>query len=128
MQVLKTSLLLVGLLALSTSYAQKAELDAIDAMAKSDRAACEPMKGNAKDICQAEAKGKERVAKAELKFKLSSSDRDRAALAAAKAEAVYAVAKEKCEDQTDAEQQRACKAQAKAAEKAQRAATKPTSS
>lgn len=128
MQALKTSLLLAGLLAFSTGYAQKAEGEAIAAQAKSDKAACEPMKGNAKDVCMAEAKAKEKVAKAELKFRTTSSDRDRVALARTKAEAEYEVAKEKCEDQADAAQQKACKDQAKAAEKAQRAATKPATS
>jgi hypothetical protein len=125
MQGFKTSLLLAGLLAASTSFAQKAEADAIEAQAKADKAACEPMKGNAKDVCVAEAKAKEKVAKAELRFKTSSSERDRIALATAKAEAEYDVAKEKCEDQANLEQQRACKAQAKATEKAQRDAAKP---
>src|SRR5205085_3513976 len=44
----------------------KAEKDKIEAQYKTDKASCDGMKANAKDICQAEAKGKENVAKAQL--------------------------------------------------------------
>ena len=50
----------------STRQARKTEENRIEAQAKAERQKCDPMKGNAKDICQAEAKGKEKVAKAEL--------------------------------------------------------------
>ena len=153
MSMLKTSLMLAGLLALSTAQAQSttgtagtgatkpaaqtemrtgatmtkdqadAAHDRIEQTAKADKKACEPMKGNAKDICEAEAKAKEKVAKAELKYKVSGEDRDRVKLAELKAEANYEVAKEKCEDQ-EGDAQRACKKQAKATEDAARAEAK----
>ena len=64
----------------------------------SDTAACNAMKGNAKDICIEEAKGREKVAKAELESNYKPSDKSRNAVRIAKAEAAYAVAKEKCDD------------------------------
>ena len=45
--------------------AKNAEEERIEADAKAAKAKCEPMKGNEKDLCQAEAKAKEKVAKAE---------------------------------------------------------------
>ena len=46
--------------------AHNAEEDRIEAQAKADKAKCDALKANAKDICMAEAKGQEKVAKAEL--------------------------------------------------------------
>jgi hypothetical protein len=148
MTTLKTSLLLAGLLAFSGVHAQTtqttpttppggttahtqdpkaaqamAKIDQIEQTAKADKKACEGMKGNAQDICQAEAKAKEKVAKAEVRFQQSGSERDRVNLGEMKAEAAYEVAKEKCEDQ-QGDAQKACKAQAKATEKAARAEAK----
>jgi hypothetical protein len=62
----------------SERQARKAEEERIEAQAKADKAKCDPMKGNAKDICQAEAKGKEKVAKAELDAKYAK-DKERSA-------------------------------------------------
>ena len=68
--------------------------------AKADKAKCDGMKANAKDICMAEAKGKEKVAKAELDAK-HAKDKVKAEqkVKEAKAEASYDLAKEKCDDQ-----------------------------
>lgn len=65
---------------------------------KADKAACAPLAGNPKDICVAEAKGKEKVAKAELEdsYKMTRDTRYKARIA--KGEADYAVANEKCDD------------------------------
>lgn len=145
MSMLKASLLLAGVLAMSAPYAQtatpsatapaataekpahgmtrdqkKAEEDRIEETAKSEKKACKSMSGNAKDVCEAEAKAKEKVAKAELEYKYSATDRNRVKLANMKAEAEYEVAKEKCEDQSGAAQT-ACKKQAKDHEQAARA-------
>ena len=46
--------------------AYKAAHEKIEAQAKSEKKACASMKENAKDVCQAEAKAKEKIAKAEL--------------------------------------------------------------
>jgi hypothetical protein len=78
----------------------KAEDEQIEATYKADKAKCDGLKANAKDICMAEAKGKEKVAKAELHAK---NDKDQAnaqkKVTEAKAEAAYDVAKQKCQDQ-----------------------------
>jgi hypothetical protein len=62
------------------------------------KTACGSLSGNAKDICIAEAKGKEHVARAELlasyKPGLKSSNKVRIATA----QANYAVAKQRCDD------------------------------
>lgn len=72
--------------------------DRIAAAYKTDKAACDPMKGNAKDICVIEAKGKEKIAKAELEVSYKPTRKSRYEPSIAKAEADYAVAKEKCDD------------------------------
>lgn len=65
---------------------------------KVDKKACGALAGNAKDICQAEAKGKEKVAHAEVEYQYTGKPRDNEKLAKAKADAAYEVAKEKCDD------------------------------
>ena len=89
------------------------EKDRIEADAKAAKEKCKSMSGNAKDICQAEAKGTEKLAKKELDFKKNPNDKNAADVAKMKAEVAYEVAKEKCEDQKGAEQA-ACKKAAKA--------------
>ena len=42
----------------------KAGKEKIEAQYKADKKACDAMKGNAKDVCKADAKGKDKVAKA----------------------------------------------------------------
>jgi hypothetical protein len=87
--------------------------DKISADYKADKAACDAMKDNAKDVCMEEAKGKEKIAKAELDQKQKPSDGNARKVAEAKVEVAYAVAKEKCDDQKgDAKD--ACVKQAKA--------------
>ncbi len=81
---------------------------------KVDKAACASAKGNAKDICKEEAKGKEKVAIAELDFKRSGTDSDGNKVAVAKANSIYAVAKEVCDDKSG-EAKSLCKTEAKSA-------------
>jgi hypothetical protein len=78
--------------------AAKAEKQRIEADAKSAREKCKDLKGNAKDICTAEAKGQEKIAKAELALKQKDTPKNRYDVAAAKADMDYNVAKEKCDD------------------------------
>jgi hypothetical protein len=87
--------------------------DAIEADAKAAKKACDSMKDNAKDICQAEAKGKEKLAKKELDFKKNPNEKNRVDVEKMKAEVAYEVAKEKCEDQKGADAL-SCKKNAKA--------------
>lgn len=65
---------------------------------KADQKQCATLKANAKDICGAEAKGKEKVARAELEFSYTGKPADGIKVRVAGAEAAYAVAKEKCDD------------------------------
>ena len=92
----------------------KREKDRIEADAKSAKAKCQSLKDNAKDVCQAEAKATEKVAKKELDLRKNPNDKNRADLEKIKVEAAYEVAKEKCEDSKDAGQVASCKKQAKA--------------
>ncbi|VWX63854.1 conserved exported hypothetical protein [Burkholderiales bacterium 8X] len=95
--------------------AYKAEKDKIEASYKADKAACDAMKDNAKDVCQKEAKGKENVAKAELEQQYKPSDSHMRKVAEEKAKMNYEVAKEKCDD-LKGDQKDACTKQAKADE------------
>lgn len=65
---------------------------------KADRASCNPMSGNAKDICVETAKGKEKIAKAEAEAAYKNTPKARESARVAHADATYAVAKEKCDD------------------------------
>jgi len=93
--------------------ARKAEHDRIEADYKADKAKCGPMKGNAKEVCEADAKGKEKVAKAELEQKYEPSDSHARKVDEAKAEHQYNVAKEKC-DAAKGKEEDACEKEAKA--------------
>jgi len=94
----------------------KAAKDKISADYKADKKACDAMKDNAKDICAKEAKGKENIAKADLEQGYKPSDKNMKKAAEAKADSMYAIAREKCEDQKGAAES-ACKKDAKATHK-----------
>jgi hypothetical protein len=70
----------------------------IEADYKASKERCDDLSGNAKDVCQLEAKGAEKVAKAELAVREDDSRKTRFNLLMAKAEADYDVAKERCDD------------------------------
>ena len=93
----------------------KAGKDRVAADYKAAKANCGSLAGNAKDICVAEAKGREKVAKAQLEADYKPTEKNRYDVAAAKAEADYAVAKEKCDDKAGNDKS-VCVKQAKAAE------------
>jgi len=65
---------------------------------KTDKASCDRLSGNAKDICVEEAKGKEKIAKADADAAHEGTPKAREAARVARAEATYEVAKEKCDD------------------------------
>jgi hypothetical protein len=71
-----------------------------DAQNKADKEKCGSMTGNAKDICMEEAKGKLKVARAESEFAYSGKSKDQMNVVVTKANVAYALAKEKCDDQT----------------------------
>ena len=76
----------------------KAEKDKIQANYKVDKTKCDALKDNAKDICDKEAKGKEKVALAELEQQYKPTDKHARSVQEQKIDAVYQVAKEKCDD------------------------------
>ena len=118
----KASLIVAGMLALPlaqaatmTKDAYKSGKDGISAQYKTDKAACAPMSANAKDICQEEAKAKEKVARAELEYGYTGKARDGTKVREVKAKTAYAVAKEKCDDQAGNAKD-VCRKEAKAVE------------
>lgn len=65
---------------------------------KMDKDACASRSGNAKDICLAEANGKEKVAKADAEAAYKNTPKEREDARVTRAEATYNVAKEKCDE------------------------------
>jgi hypothetical protein len=103
----KASLIVTALLSFSVAHAAnltqaqyKADKTRISAEYKADKNACDAFKDNAKDICIEEAKAKEKIALAEREFNYTGKAADQTKLLNAKAKSAYAVAKEKCDDQT----------------------------
>jgi hypothetical protein len=97
----------------TTRQVKNADEDRIEAEYKADKAKCDTMKDNAKDVCEKQAKGKEKVAKAELDAKAKPTAANQRKVQEAKAEAAYDVAKERCDDQKGNEKD-ACQKSAKA--------------
>ncbi len=69
-----------------------------EAQYKTDKDACASRTGNAKDICLAEASGKEKVAKADAEAAYKNTPKAREDARIARAEATYGVAKERCDE------------------------------
>lgn len=115
MLAIASSCLLATQAGAMTQDEYKVTKEKIEAAYKSDKATCDPMKGNAKDVCQKEAKGKENVAKAELEQQYKPSDSNARKVEEEKVKATYDVAKEKCDDQKG-DAKSACEKQAKADE------------
>ena len=65
---------------------------------KIDKDACSSRSGNAKDVCLAEANGKEKVAKADAEATYKNTPNAREEARVARAEAIHSVAKERCDD------------------------------
>jgi len=93
---LAVSPLAVGAVMAKADY--KAAKADISARYKADQAACAGMTGNVKDICSAEATGREKIAYAELIATNEPTSRHRYDVRLAQADAAYAVAIEKCDD------------------------------
>lgn len=79
-----------------TKQAFEAGQDAIERKYRADRKLCERLRGNAKEVCQAQAKGhrKAELALLEARYKRDPDALERARFAAA--DANYQVAREKC--------------------------------
>ncbi len=113
-----TAITLCAASAIASAQAMtKAEYDAakdrIEMNYKTAKKSCDSLKDNAKDICEVEAKGKEKVEKAELEHKYKATLGNARKLEEVKADTTYDLAKEKCEDQAG-DAQKVCKADAKA--------------
>lgn len=99
--------------------------DKISAEYKVAKANCSSLSGNAGDICTAEAKGREGIARADLEVSYKPSSKTRYEAAVAKAEADYGVAKQRCDDKAGnvkdvcVKEAKAAKTTAKADAKAQ---------
>ncbi len=69
-----------------------------DAQYKIDKESCSTFSGNARDICVAEAKGKDDIAKAEAQAAYENTPKNRENARVAHVQASYNVAAEKCDD------------------------------
>jgi hypothetical protein len=69
-----------------------------DAQYRIDQETCSSLNGNAKDICVAEAKGKNSVAKADAEASYQNTPKARESARVAHAKATYDVGIEKCDD------------------------------
>jgi hypothetical protein len=78
--------------------AYASEKDRIATEYKVDIERCSSLSGNAKDICKAEVKGKQKSAKADAYAAYKGTDKAATAALIARADAEYAVAKERCDD------------------------------
>jgi hypothetical protein len=81
-----------------TKDAYDAAVRNADAQGRMDRDACSARSGNVKDICLAEANGKEKVAKADAEAAFKNTPTALESSRVARGEATYGVAKEKCDD------------------------------
>lgn len=123
LKTLAATILCASMLPLLAAHAEtmskadyKASKTRIGATYKTDKAACNAQAGNAKDICIEEAKAKEKVARAELEYGYTGKAADRNKILVVKAETAYAVAKERCDDQSGNAKD-VCVQEAKAVEK-----------
>jgi hypothetical protein len=78
----------------------QASKDKIGTEYKAAKEACKSLSGNANDICEVDAKGKEKVSLAELEATYKPSKKSRYNVDTAKADAAYELAKEKCDDKS----------------------------
>lgn len=81
-----------------TKDAYDTQVKNAEAQYKSDEEACKSRGGNAKDVCMAEARGREKVAKAEAEAAYKTTPKAHEDARIARAEANYDVAKLKCKD------------------------------
>jgi hypothetical protein len=101
----------------------KTGMNSIATEYKSDKTNCKSLSGNANNICMAEARGKENIAKADLDARNKNTNKARYEALVVKAEANYSVAKEKCDDLAG-DVKDVCQKEAKAAKIAAKADAK----
>jgi hypothetical protein len=73
-------------------------MDGIAASYKSAKAACDSYSANARDICKAEASGREGIARAEQEARYKPSEDTSYNVRVARAEADYSVSRARCDD------------------------------
>jgi hypothetical protein len=95
----------------------------IEANYKSERKACQPLKGNTQDVCEKQAKAKQKVARAQLQADYSGELSDQTKLRLVKADTAYDVAQEMCDDKAGNAKD-LCIKEAKAVQAKSRADTK----
>lgn len=78
----------------------KAARDRIETTYRADKRRCDSMSGNAKDVCNAEAAGREKIAKAELEARHNPTQELQFEARMTRAEAEYEAARERCDDRT----------------------------
>ncbi|MDM0074193.1 hypothetical protein QTH90_07370 [Variovorax sp. J2P1-59] len=115
MIAIASTCLIAGQASAMTSDEYKVAKEKIEADYKVDKAKCDTLKDNAKDVCDKEAKGKENVAKAELEQQYKPSESHARNVKEEQVKANYEVAKEKCDD-LKGDAKNACEKQAKADE------------
>lgn len=98
--------------------AYRATQKRIDQQEKTERKACGRLKANARDVCEAEARGKAVGARAELEARYKPSPDAERDAKETKADADYGVAKERCDDAAKGKARSHCLKQAKAAREA----------
>jgi hypothetical protein len=81
---------------------------------QADKAACDKLAGNPRDLCREQARGKELVAKAELELAHTGTRRSQQRLATIRLDTAYDLARTRCNDQTGSAKN-TCTKQAQAA-------------
>lgn len=121
LQTCKTGIAIAAMFAAGSVFAAtgnktdySAMKDRIGTEYKADKVACDAFSDNKKDICVAQAKGKESVAKAEAEYNYTGKAADQNKIGVAKADSQYAVAKEMCDDKAGKDNG-LCKTEAKSA-------------
>lgn len=92
------ALLAGGCTASNANPERTAAKDKATAQHKADELACQPLAGNFKDICIAEAKARHDVSMAEIQARFEPSDSSRRDVRVARANGDLAVARERCDD------------------------------
>lgn len=83
---------------LMSKDAYKAEKERIKALNKMDNERCKGLSGNARDICRAEASGREKIALADLDARNENTPKAREDAMIARADAIYSIDIQKCDD------------------------------
>lgn len=98
--------------------AYQAARERIETQQKADRQACRGLRGNARDVCRVEARGRAQAARAELQAQYQPGPHTEQAAKDARADAEYDVARERCDDAGNRAARKQCRQAAAAAREA----------